>query len=112
MTNQSDHGFTLVEVLFTLFLIMMLTYAVAPRFVSSEGWTRSKADSANRLRIEGAVELYKLDTGKYPNRIEDLVIQPSGLAGWRGPYLQEIPVNPAKGAQPYQLNSQGKVITP
>lgn len=108
----SREGFTLLEVLLILFLMMILVYQVAPRFTSSESLTRLKADSANRLRIEGAVELYKLDTGKIPGSIEDLISPITEVRGWRGPYLDQALVNPMKGAEPYELDAQGKVRTP
>lgn len=111
MTREFTRGFTLIEVLLTLFLILILVHGIAPRFITSDGWTRGKVNSANRLRIESAVELYSLDTGQLPSTINDLVIQPSGLTRWRGPYLERIPENPAKGESPYQLDSRGKVIS-
>lgn len=111
MTRNFARGYTLLEVLLILSLMMILVTGVAQSFTTSEGWTRDKTDSANRLRIESAVELYKLDTGLLPESIQDLMRQPSGITRWRGPYLDEIPENPIKGALPYQLNAQGKVIS-
>jgi general secretion pathway protein G len=105
----SNRGYTLIEVLFTLFLVMILVYQVIPRFSSSQESTRLKIDSMNRLRIEGAVELYKLDTGKMPGTIDDLILPPQGAIGWRGPYLERIPANPIKGSNSYELDEKGKV---
>jgi general secretion pathway protein G len=114
--NLSDRGrsqgFTLVEVLFVLFFMMILVYQIAPRFTSAEELTRVKADAANRLRIEGAIELYKLDTGTNPEMIEDLMSEQPDLIGWRGPYLDKALENPIKGAEPYTLDAQGKVRPP
>lgn len=110
--QKSSEGFTLLEVLLVLFLMMILVYQVAPRFTSAEGLTRVKADSANRLRIEGAIELYKLDTGAIPGSIEDLISKVSEVRGWRGPYLDRALVNPMNGANPYELDAQGKVRAP
>lgn len=104
-------GFTLIEVLFVLVLMMIVVLQVAPHFSTSEGSVRLKIDSTNRLRIEGAVDLYKIDTGKVPLTLEDLILPPSGVAGWRGPYLEEVPVNPFKGGEPYELDEKGKVKT-
>ncbi len=110
--QRNKEGFTLLEVLLLLFLMMILVYQVASRFTSTESLARIKADSANRLRIEGAVELYKLDTGELPGSIEDLISQGTEVRGWRGPYLERIFVNPIKGAAPYELDAQGKVKSP
>lgn len=110
--QRNTEGFTLLEVLLLLFIMMILVYQVASRFTSAESLARVKADSANRQRIEGAVELYKLDTGRLPGGIEDLISQGTELRGWRGPYLERIFVNPIKGGAPYELDAQGKVKFP
>lgn len=110
--HPSSEGYTLLEVLLILFLIMILVYQVAPRFTSSESLVRVKADSANRLQIEGAVELYKLDTGVIPGGMVDLISPVTEVRGWRGPYLEKALVNPMKGAAPYELDVQGKVRIP
>jgi len=109
--QRSNKGFTLLEVLLVLFIMMILVYQVAPRFTSSESLARVKADSANRQRIEGAVELYTLDTGEIPGSIEDLISPATEVRGWSGPYLDQVLVNPMKGALPYELDAQGKVRT-
>ena len=110
--HGSDEGFTLLEVLLILFLMMILVYQVAPHFTSSESLVRVKADSANRMQIEGAVELYRLDTGEIPGSIEDLISPVTEVRGWRGPYMEQALVNPMKGAAPYELDAQGKVKIP
>ena len=42
--------------------------------------------------IETAMKLYRLDTGRYPSRLEDLLTPPEGAEdakGWSGPYPEE-----------------------
>ena len=51
------------------------------------------------LELEQALELYKLDVGRFPNNgegLEALVRSPSRARGWNGPYLRkdEIPLDP------------------
>lgn len=106
----SDRGFTLLEVLLVLALFLILVHQAAAHFFTSDVLVRQKMDSANRLRIESGVELYKLDTGKIPQNIEDLILPSEKPKGWRGPYLEQVLENPIKGAGPYALDAQGKVI--
>lgn len=100
-------GFTLLEVLLTLVVLGIITAQIAPRYGSSILSSRDQTQHANRVRIEGAVELYRLDTGILPNRLEDLLSSPPGGHGWRGPYLDKLPTQP--DGKPYTLDTQGKV---
>lgn len=108
--SLSDRGFTLLEVMLVLALLLILVYQAGGHFSTSDAFVRQKTDYGNRLKIESAVELYKLDTGKVPQRIQDLIAPSERPKGWRGPYLEQVLENPIKGAAPYALNTQGKVI--
>lgn len=100
-------GFTLLEVLLTFLILGLVLAQIAPRYNTSIQFSNDQAQQANCLKIEGAVELYRLDTGVLPKQLEDLLAAPSGTSGWRGPYLDQIPVQP--NGRPYTLDSQGKV---
>lgn len=102
-------GFTLLEVLLTLAVFGMILAQVTPKYGSSILFSRDQAQQANSIRIKGAVEIYRLDTGVFPNRLEDLVSSPPEVHGWRGPYLEKIPLQP--DGQPYFLDAQGRVGT-
>lgn len=111
MRNQHrQEGFTLLEILLILFLMIALIGIASSRFSSAQNFTRIQADSANRVRIEGAVELYKLDTGVLPEKMDDLLSSPPGITGWRGPYLQQVIVKPTRDGESYVLDERGKVI--
>ena len=43
---------------------------------------------AKMAPVESAIDTYKLNTGKLPSKLEDLVVCPPGLNGWAGPYLK------------------------
>ncbi|HHY27463.1 MAG TPA: hypothetical protein GX523_12125 [Desulfitobacterium dehalogenans] len=111
MGNQrKQEGFTLLEVLLILCLMMVIIGIASPRWSSAENYTSTQGDLANRVRIEGAVELYKLDTGMLPEGIDDLYSPPPGIKGWRGPYLRQDFVKPTRNGESYELNERGKVI--
>lgn len=45
--------------------------------------------------LKNAIDLYKLNTGDYPNQLADLNHAPPEITGWRGPYLGECsPIDP------------------
>ena len=97
-------GFTLMEMLIVLAILVMLVALVVPRFLGA----RNKADrQAAKVQIEafrGALERFEMDTRSYPateQGLQALISAPadseeSSISGWEGPYLNknEIPKDP------------------
>ncbi|MFZ3132164.1 MAG: type II secretion system protein GspG [Desulfosporosinus sp.] len=102
-------GFTLWELLLVLFLMGVILTLGTPHFGSATNQVWMRIDLANKERIEGAAQLYRIDMGTYPLSVADLVYPPMGVSGWRGPYLGEIPINPFNTTQVYQINALGQV---
>lgn len=50
--------------------------------------------SCDLRALRDAMELYKMDAGKWPDSMRDLMECPSSLEGWAGPYLRRYPVDP------------------
>src|SRR5262249_8370998 len=92
-------GFTLVEMLVVLVIISLVLGLVGPRVLGYLGESRVKTA---RLQIESfssALDLFYLDTGRYPTSAEGLnalVQAPSGVQIWNGPYLKgaRVPTDP------------------
>jgi len=81
-------AFTLVELLVVIVILALLAGLAAPRLFQQIG--RSKRDLARpkMVPIESAIGVYLLNTGQYPNTLDDLLTCPSGLEDvWSGPYL-------------------------
>jgi len=77
----------------------MLAALVGPQVLNQLGGAKSKSAAIQISDLEQALELYKLDVGKFPNSeqgLNALIRQPSGASGWNGPYLKkgEIPDDP------------------
>jgi general secretion pathway protein G len=102
-------GFTLWELLLVLFLMGVILALATPHFGSATNQVYMRVDQANRERIKGAAQLYRIDIGTYPLSVSDLVHSPMGVSGWRGPYLNEIPINPFNATQVYQIDVLGQV---
>lgn len=103
-------GFTLVEVLLVLIILVVIFSIVTPRLFG----TKEKADiDAARVQIgamKSAFDLYRLHTNRYPTKLEDLWQEPSDAelqSKWNGPYLnEEISKDP--WGNPYQYAAEGK----
>ena len=102
-------GFTLWEILLVLFLMGVMLTLATPHFGSATNQVWLRVDLANKAKIEGAAQLYRIDVGTYPPSVADLVHSPMGVSGWRGPYLDQIPINPFKATQVYQIDALGQV---
>lgn len=104
-------GFTLVELLVVLVILVLLASLVAPRVVGYLGSSRTKAAKVQVQSLTTALELYKVDTGRYPSTTEGLkalVEAPPGATSWNGPYLtkKEVPIDP--WGRPYGYRSPGQ----
>ena len=69
-------------------IIALLAAMVAPQVIKYLGSARSETASVQLKNIESALELYYLDTGKYPEQLSALVDAPAGSVDWQGPYLK------------------------
>ena len=104
-------GFTLIELLVVLAILTLLIGLVGPRVLNQLGGAKSQTASVQIADFEKALELYRLDTGRFPSTSEGLaalmVKPPSNPPGWNGPYLRgsTVPVDP--WGQPYRYTYPG-----
>lgn len=88
-----DAGVSLLEILIVVAIMGLLATAATLQLSGVLG--RAKGDTA-RLQLDqiaAALEIYRLDQGRYPSDAETLtalVERPSGADSWRGPYLRNL----------------------
>lgn len=91
-------GFTLLELLVVLVVLGLLAGLVAPKYFNQIGKSEAKAARAQIEGLAKALDLYRLDTGRYPSTEEglaSLVTSPGSDPKWGGPYLQKkVPLDP------------------
>jgi general secretion pathway protein G len=90
--RRANRGFTLLELVMVLVIIGVILAMVGPRVFNSLGRASSERAKVQIEQIGSALELYKLDTGRYPTTQEglnSLISAPSGVANWNGPYLKD-----------------------
>ncbi len=108
-----NSGFTLVELLVVLAILGMLAALVGPQVLNQLGGAKSKSAAIQIRDFEQALELYKLDVGRFPKEgdgLDALVRQPSGAKGWNGPYLKKDEVPDDPWGNPYEYRVSGASI--
>lgn len=85
-------GFTLIELLVVLVILGLLAGLVGPQVMKYVGTSKTKTARLQLEDIGAALDLYRLEVGRYPNNnegLEALVRKPSGAKNWNGPYLKK-----------------------
>jgi general secretion pathway protein G len=104
-------GFTLVELLVVLVILGLVMGLVGPRVL---GYLSSSRERAAKLQIESfasALDLFYLDTGRYPTTSEGLqalVKSPPSAGRWGGPYLKQDSVPADPWGRPYEYRVPGR----
>ena len=109
--RQGEAGFTLVELLVVMVILVLLASLVAPRVIGYLGSSRTKTAKVQIESLSTSLELYKLDTGRYPDQREGLtalVARPSSAQNWNGPYLKKDKVPPDPWGRPYRYRFPGE----
>ena len=86
-----DDGFTLIEILVVIAIIALLVSLVGPRVLNYLAESKVKAAAIQIQSFESALDLFNLDTGRYPTTAEGLtalVRSPGTIPSWNGPYLK------------------------
>ena len=108
--KRNDRGFTLIELLIVMIILGMLAALVGPRMFGKVGTSKQKAAKTQISLFETALDIYRLDMGKYPTTDQGLAAlreKPDDGDNWDGPYLpKELPVDPWGEAYEYKFPSE------
>ena len=114
--SRSRRGFTLIEILIVLGIIILLAGAAIVALVPQQKGARIDTTKLKMKSIETGIEAYNVNIGHYPNEqeggLEALRVKPSFDTeamgqNWRGPYLKEDPVDSWGQKFNYQLSQPG-----
>lgn len=90
--RRNSEGFTLVELLVVLAIIGLIAAIATPQVLRYLGAAKVDTTKAQIRNIQSALELYYIDSGRYPSTEEGLSAletKPDSNAGWNGPYLKK-----------------------
>lgn len=103
---RKQQGFTLIELLIVMVILGLLAALVGPRMFGKVGKSRQKAADAQISLFETALDIYRLDIGKYPTTdqgLQALRVKPDGVEKWDGPYLpKDVPLDPWGNSYVYE----------
>jgi len=105
-----EAGFSLTELLVVLAIMALLVAIVAPNMIGRLGGARSQTARVQIENLAGALDIYQIDTGHYPETASGLgalVSAPDGEPRWAGPYLGRGGVPEDPWGQAYIYRSDG-----
>jgi general secretion pathway protein G len=113
--KKNNNGFTLIEIMLVVIIIGILSGIILPRLT---GKTNEARIAAARADINGtlstSLDLYELDTGKYPTTEQGLgalIEKPTTSSepmNWKGPYLKKKEILKDPWGKEYLYESPGK----
>ena len=109
--RMPQRGMTLIEILVVLVLIGIVLGIVGGNFIGRGEKAKADAAKIEIGQIGQALDLYKLEIGRYPSSSEGLqalVTAPAGVANWNGPYWKKAQIPKDAWGNEYRYTSPGQ----
>jgi general secretion pathway protein G len=110
-TRPAERGFTLLELLVVLAILGLLFAIVGPQVIKYLGSSKTQAAQVQARNIEAALQLYRLDAGRYPSAedgLAALLTAPASASLWNGPYLPDESAILDPWGAPYRMKVPGE----
>ncbi|MEP7276959.1 MAG: type II secretion system major pseudopilin GspG [Betaproteobacteria bacterium] len=114
MVNLSRNrmsGMTLIEILVVLVLIGIVLGIVGGNFIGRGEKAKADAAKIEISQIGQALDLFKLEVGRYPTSqegLQALISAPPGVANWNGPYWKKTTLPKDPWGNEYRYSSPGQ----
>lgn len=108
---RRNGGFTLLELLVVLIILGMIAAFATPQVMRYLGGARSDAARIHIQTLVSALDLFRLDVGRYPSDqegLDALVERPSGMDRWNGPYVRRRDMLADPWGRPYSYKVPGE----
>jgi general secretion pathway protein G len=109
--RRHNRGFTLVEVLLVLAILVILGSLVTVSIVQVQKSSNVKAARSQIGMLSETVDIYRLELGTLPESLADLREQPASLRNpdkWRPLLDKEIPADPWGNDYQYEILDNGE----
>ncbi|MSQ47836.1 MAG: type II secretion system protein GspG [Deltaproteobacteria bacterium] len=111
LVTRNSKGFTLIEIMVVVFILGLLVTMVAPKIMGRTDEAKRTKAAADVRAIQQALNLYKLDNGRYPTTeqgLQSLVTKPQvGIvpARWNPEgYIEKVQLDPWGNGYVYLSN--------
>jgi general secretion pathway protein G len=109
--RHRKRGVTLLEVMIVLAIIALIAGLAGPRLIESFGRAKSRAAEIQLANVKSALQLFYIDEGRFPTEAEGvmaLVAAPSGVEGWKGPYVENAEAVNDPWGRPFVYRAPGQ----
>ena len=119
--RRREAGFTLIEMMVVIVIIGLIAGLAIVQLSSRADKAKVETTKARLQALAGAIDSFKLELNRYPERIEDTVFMPSDIDPKKWPpggFLKLVPKDgwdrdfiyrrPGTRGQPYDLISYGE----
>jgi len=110
-SGASRAGFTLMELLVVLAILGLLAAFAVPRVLQYLSGAKTDGAEIQIDNLASALDLYRLETGRYPTTEEGLKVlieKPNGVEAWNGPYIDKRDGLTDPWGQPYRYRFPGE----
>ena len=93
LLQHRSQGFSLIEIIVVITIIGLIVGWAATSIFGKQDQAQGRIAKSKITALGGALDLYKLDVGKYPATTEGLkalLTAPGGATGWNGPYVKNL----------------------
>jgi len=101
-----QNGFTLIELLIVMAILALLAGLVGPTLWNKLAGAKRDVTATQIKSIESSLDSYRLDMGRFPKELKELIKDSTGKSAWDGPYMKKIPKDPWENE--YQYRAPGK----
>jgi general secretion pathway protein G len=107
---KREAGFTILEIVIVFILLAGIMAFVGPKIFEQMGRAKSQEAKIRIQSLAGNIEMFRLEVGKYPANLQELMRAPGGAEGkWNGPYAKEPDLKDAWGNDyTYAVPGQGR----
>jgi general secretion pathway protein G len=109
--RHRERGMTLIEILVVLVLIGIVMAIVGGNFLGQGEKAKANAAKIEIGQISQALDLFKLEIGRYPTQqegLQALITAPAGLNNWNGPYWKKASVPKDPWGNEYRYLAPGQ----
>src|ERR1700722_16636551 len=107
-------GYTLTEMLVVIAIIGLIAAVVIPQTIGQLGKAQSRAAKLQVQTLASSLELFQGDNGRFPTGqegLQALLVRPTGLDNWNGPYLHSKDQLNDPWGHPYRYTVAGPSVT-